>query len=494
MAKGNYPPLLGLSPHFGLQYSSKLNLGYKQGAYTMPITVRFLGAAGTVTGSKYLVSDGSRNLLVDCGLFQGARSWREKNWDEPDLSLPEIDGVLLTHAHIDHTGMLPRYHAKGLKAPVWCSPATAELTRLLLIDSGRLQEEEASFRSEHKRSRHTPPLPLYTEEQAISAVRLLKPTAINTPTTIAPGISAQWSLMGHILGACSITLTIGGKRIVFSGDIGRYDQPILVDPTPAELGDLLLIESTYGNRYHDLEHDPHEQLAEIINRTAQRGGVVVIPSFAVGRTQTILYYLRELKAAKRIPDLPVIIDSPMARDATSIYQRYTDEYDAAALALVNKGFQPFQVPKMYFIRERAESIKLNSIHEPMIIISASGMLSGGRILHHLKHRVSNERNTILFVGFQPPGSRGDWLKRGNRTMTLLGEEIPVRAEMCEMSGLSAHGDRNELLRWCRSCTGNPGKVAIVHGEPDAAEAFSATLTQELGWNTCVPGYRDTITV
>jgi metallo-beta-lactamase family protein len=300
--------------------------------------------------------------------------------------------------------------------------------------------------------------------------------------------------MGHIVGACSISLTIAGKKIVFSGDIGRYDQPILVDPTPAELGDLLLIESTYGDRTHHPENDPHEELAEIISRTASRGGVVVIPSFAVGRTQTILYYLRELKAANRIPDIPIIIDSPMARDATSIYQHHTNEYDAAALALLKKGFQPFQVPKMYFTRERAESIKLNSIHEPMIIISASGMLSGGRILHHLKHRVSNERNTILFVGFQPPGSRGDWLKRGNKTMTLLGEEIPVRAEVCEMSGLSAHGDRDELLRWCRSCTGTPGRVAVVHGEPDSASAFSKTLKKELGWNAFVPGYGETITI
>lgn len=460
----------------------------------MPITLRFFGAAGTVTGSKYLLSDGSRSVLIDCGLFQGERSWREKNWLTPDFDLKSIDAVLLTHAHIDHTGILPRYHALGLKAPVWCSPATAELTQLLLIDSGRLQEEEAEFRDSHKRSRHSPPLPLYTEEQARSAISLLKPTPINTPTTILPGISAQWSLMGHIVGACSISITVSGKRIVFSGDIGRYDQPILVDPTPAELGDLLLIESTYGDRTHHPENDPHEQLAEIISRTASRGGVIVIPSFAVGRTQTILYYLRELKAAKRIPDIPVIIDSPMARDATSIYQHHTNEYDSAALALLKKGFQPFQVPKVYFTRERTESIKLNSIHEPMIIISASGMLSGGRILHHLKHRVSNERNTILFVGFQPPGSRGDWLKRGNKTMTLLGEEIPVRAEVCEMSGLSAHGDRDELLRWCRSCTGTPGRVAVVHGEPDSASAFSKTLKKEFGWNAFVPGYGETIAI
>ncbi len=458
----------------------------------MPVTIRFLGAAGTVTGSKYLVSDGRYSILIDCGMFQGERSWREKNWEAPSFSPAEIDAVLLTHAHIDHTGILPRYHALGLQAPIWCSPATAELTRLLLLDSARLQEEEASFRADHRRSRHTPPLPLYTEEQARSAVTLLKPTPINTSTTIAPGISAQWSLMGHILGACSISLTIGGKRIVFSGDIGRYDTPILVDPTPVELGDLLLIESTYGDRIHERDTDPHDKLANIINRTTRRGGAVIIPSFAVGRTQTILYYLRELKAAKQIADIPVIIDSPMAGDATSIYQHHTNEYDDSARALLAKGFQPFQVPKAYFTRERAESIKLNSIQEPMIIISASGMLGGGRILHHLKHRVSDERNTVLFVGFQPPGSRGDWLKRGNTTMTLLGEEVPVRAEIGEMSGLSAHADKTELIRWCRSCVGTPDKVAVVHGEPESAKSFSATLAKELGWSTVVPTFNELI--
>jgi metallo-beta-lactamase family protein len=460
----------------------------------MSVTVRFLGAAGTVTGSTYLVSDGRHNILVDCGMFQGARSWREKNWAVPQFEPADITAVLLTHAHIDHTGMLPRYHVLGLKAPVFCSPATAELTQLLLTDSGRLQEEEASYRAERGKSRHHPPLPLYTEADARSALTLLRPVPISTVTTVCDGVQAQWSLMGHILGACSITLSIGGKTIVFSGDIGRFGEPILVDPTPAQLGDLLLIESTYGDRLHPRDVDPHETLAEIINRTTKRGGAVIVPSFAVGRTQTLLYYLRELKDSKRIPDIPVIIDSPMAKDATSIYQRHTNEYDSTTLALLQKGFKPFQMPKMYFTRARAESIKLNSIREPMILISASGMLTGGRILHHLKHRVSDERNTILFVGFQPPGSRGDWLKQGNRSMTLLGDEVSVNAEICEMSGLSAHGDRNELLRWCRSCSGTPGKVAVVHGEPESAKAFAESLRDELLWDATVPSYGSVITV
>ena len=401
--------------------------------------------------------------------------------------------MLLTHAHVDHVGMLPRYYKLGLKAPVLCSPATADLAKLLLLDSGRLQEEEATHRAKYGKSRHDPPVALYTEEDAKGSLGLFRPCALNTSVSVVEGVTAEWSLMGHILGACSITLRIGGKKIVFSGDVGRYGEPILVDPQPVEMGDLLLIESTYGDRLHN-NHGVQDVLADIINRTYRRRGIVLIPSFAVGRTQTLLYYLRELKAAERIPDIPVIIDSPMALDATTIYRHHTNEYDAQALAILKKGAQPFTVPKMFFTRERAESIKLNSIDEPMILVSASGMLSGGRILHHLKHRVSDKRNTVLFVGFQPPGSRGDWLKRGNKTVKLIGDEVQVNAEICEISGLSAHADKNDLLRWCRSCIGTPGRVAVVHGEPDSAHRFSKTLAQELQWNTFVPGYLDSVTV
>lgn len=460
----------------------------------MPVTIQFLGAAGTVTGSTYLVSDGTTKVLVDCGLFQGDREWRDRNWNAPQFAPQEISAIVLTHAHIDHIGMLPRYQKFGLQAPIYCSPATAELSELLLLDSGRLQEEEASYRAETGRSRHHPPLPLYTEEDAQECVRRFRPVSINTIIEVARGISARWSPMGHILGACSLTLEIGGKRIVFSGDIGRYGEPVLLDPQPVQMGDLLLIESTYGDRLHNHSVDLRNTLADVINRTTKRGGVTLIPSFAVGRTQTLLYYLRELKSAKRIPDLPVIIDSPMANDATKIYQRHADEYDQQARELLARGFQPFQVPKMYFVRGRDESIALNAIQEPMVLISASGMLTGGRILHHLRHRVSDPRNTVLFVGFQPPGSRGDWLKKGNRSLRLFGEEVSVGAEIAEISGLSAHGDRDELLRWCRSCAGTPSKVGVVHGEPDSATSFAATLRSELSWQTFIPRYLETIEV
>lgn len=459
----------------------------------MSVTVKFLGAAGTVTGSQYLVSDGTRSILVDCGTFQGERSWREKNWQAPPFNPGEISAVLITHAHIDHIGMLPRLYRLGLRAPVYCSAATADLAKLLLLDSGSLQEEEASFRAKHQRSRHHPPLPLYTRQDVLEALNLIRPIEINNSITVADGITATWSLMGHILGACSIALELGGKRLVFSGDVGRYGEPLLVDPVPVQLGDLLLIESTYGDRDHP-HVDPREALADVVNNAAKRGGMVLIPSFAVGRTQTLLYYLRELKQSRRIPDIPVIVDSPMASDATEIYRQHRNEFDSAAHDLMSKGFLPFALSKLYFTRSRDESIALNSIDAPMILLSASGMLTGGRVLHHLKHRVEDPRNTVLFVGFQPPGSRGDWMKRGNQTMTVLGEEVAVRAEVREISGLSAHADRSELLRWVRSCSGRPGRVAVVHGEPESAQHFAEALREELTWDAFVPSCGDSVTV
>jgi len=458
----------------------------------MSVNITFLGAAGTVTGSKYLVEGGGKRILIDCGLFQGDRFWRDHNWQEPPIALDQIDAVLLTHAHIDHTGMLPRYYSLGMRCPVFCSAATLDLAQVLLMDSAKLQEEEVEYRSARGRSRHAPVLPLYQVADAQGVLSTMRSVPNGRSVSIVEGVEAQWQHMGHIIGACSISLTIAGKRIVFSGDIGRYNVPILRDPLAVPLGDLVLIEGTYGDKLHP-EESPAEPLARIINETVKRKGLVLIPSFAVGRTQSLLFYIRQLKEARRIPDIPIIIDSPMAADATEIYVKNVNDYDEQSMEIVKDGKNPFRMPKLAFVRDRNQSIKLNSITDPMVLISASGMLNGGRILHHLKHRVSNPANTVLLVGYQPKGGRGDWLRSGAPTMRLMGEDVPVRAHVAEIGALSAHGDRDELLRWGRECNaisgaGLPGKVALVHSEPEVAEKFEQTLKRELKWNVWRPKY------
>lgn len=459
----------------------------------MSVTIEFLGASSTVTGSKYLVRSSKGNILVDCGLFQGSREESDLNWNDPSFNVDEIDCVLLTHAHIDHIGMIPRFYKLGLKAPIFCTPPTHALAKIMLPDSGQLQEEEAKYRDRKKLSRHNPPKPLYTRADAENSLSFFKTVSVENFHEVIPGVKVQWRHMGHIIGASSIRLEVDGKVINFSGDIGRYTVPILKDPESVEFGDLLLVESTYGDREHP-ETDPKLELAEIIRNTYKRHGVVIIPSFAVGRTQLLLFYIRELKEEGAIPDLPVIIDSPMATDATSIYEAYPAYYDEVSFNLRTKGKQPFSPTKLHFVQDSQESKHLNTIDSPMIIISASGMLSGGRILHHLFHRAGDPRNTIALVGFQPQGSRGDLLKRGAPTMKLFGQEVTVRSEVREVSSLSAHAGKSELLRWCKESKGTPGKVAVVHGERKASESFSETLKQELKWNCFVPEYLQKIEV
>ena len=457
------------------------------------ITLQFLGAAETVTGSKYLVTIGKYKLLVDCGFFQGNREWRERNWEEPPFDPKEIDAVLLTHAHVDHTGMLPRYVSMGLKCPVYATPATISLTKILLEDSAELQEEEAAYRAARNYSRHPTPLPLYTIKDAKHANEMLKAVRWENKLEILPGVFAEWKRMGHILGAGSINLTAGESSVTFSGDIGRYGAPILVDPKPVQFGNHLLIEATYGDRFHS-ELPPQEALAKVVHETVNKHGILLIPCFAVGRAQQLLYYFRELKEKHLIPDIPIIVDSPMARDATDIYLNHPEDYDESALGLISRGRRPFQPSKLVFTAKAADSIKLNSVDDPMIIIAGSGMLSGGRILHHLKHRISNPRNTVLFVGYQSPGGRGAWLKSGAPSLRLFGKETMVKADIREISGLSAHGDQSELLRWCRECSGRPDRVTIVHAEPESARTFKAKLEQELSWNVSLASYLGTIKI
>ena len=459
----------------------------------MSIKVSFLGAAGTVTGSKYLVEGAGKKILVDSGMFQGARKWRERNWHQPPFDPKEIDAVLLTHAHIDHTGMLPRFVSLGLNCPVYATAATIDLCSLLLPDSAKIHEEDAKWRREKGKSRHKPPLPLYTYKDADKSLKLMNAVPFNEEVEFINGVKATWNRMGHILGAASIQLKIGDACITFSGDIGRYDVPILKNPEPTGCQDLLLIESTYGNREHS-EKDPLKKIESIIDKTAGRGGMVIIPAFAVGRTQSILYYLRELKEQKKIPNIPVIIDSPMATNATSLYKSHPEDYDEEALGIAKEGKNPFTPDKTYFIKDRSESIKLNSINDPMILISASGMLSGGRILHHLKHRIGSPLNTLVFAGYQPPGGTGAWIQSGASSVRLFGDEYEIKAEIDEISGLSAHADREDLMIWCNSLESPPSKVAIVHGEPESAKAFGETLEKEMNWDATVPNYLDSITL
>ncbi len=459
----------------------------------MSISLKFLGAAGTVTGSKYLLEVGDKTLLIDAGMFQGPKQWREKNWILPDFDLSKVDAVVLTHAHIDHIGILPRFVAEGLKCPVYATPATADLCHLLLLDAAYLQEEDAHYRAKLGTSKHKPPLPLYTIKDAEKALKLLKKQSFEQEKEIFPGIFIKYQRAGHIIGAGHVTLRYQDKVINFSGDIGRYGTPILVDPSPMQFGDLLLLESTYGDRNHK-DGDPKQILADVINRTYQRGGTVIIPSFAVGRAQLLLYLIRELKAENKIADLPVVVDSPMASDATEIYRNHPSEYDEDILGIKKDGKGPFVFPKLAFTSDRKASMQLNNIDEPMVIIAASGMLTGGRVLHHLVRRIDDRKNTVLFVGYQPPGSRGDIIQSGADTVSIFNNRVPVRAEIATIGGLSAHADQHELLRWCRSCKGTPKRVAIVHGEPESAAVLKGLLVAEFGWDVFIAEYLQEIKI
>jgi metallo-beta-lactamase family protein len=461
--------------------------------------IKFLGAAGTVTGSKYLVHAAGKHILVDCGVFQGEKEWKDRNWhnfeEYTGHVVSEIDTILLTHAHIDHTAYLPKLFLQGFSGPVYATKPTVDLCGLLLPDFGKIQEEDASYRARKGISSHHPPLPLYTASDATAALSLFKAVSFYNRHEIFPGVFATWRRAGHILGAATITLEAEGKMITFSGDIGRYNVPILVDPEPTPLGDLVLIESTYGDKTHPAE-GPQTDLARAINKTVARGGAIIIPSFAVGRTQMILFYLRELKEQGKISDVPIVVDSPMARDATQIYRLNTECYDEQSAKLFQGGREPFIPSRLRFTRDVEESKLLNSIQEPMIIIAASGMLTGGRVLHHLYHRISSPLNTVLFVGHQAQGTKGAWIQSGAQTARLFKEEVPIRAEITTIPGLSAHGDKGELLRWCEESFNKfkmtPKLMTFVHGEKESLQNFSETTKKHFGWNVKVPKYLEEI--
>ena len=454
--------------------------------------ITFLGAAGTVTGSKYLLEAGSKRLLVDCGLFQGSKELQQRNWNPLTVDPATIDWVLLTHAHIDHTGYLPRLVAAGYRGPVYADAATHELCNLLLPDSAHLQEEDAQFAARKGYSSHKQPLPLYTVAQAQQALARFQEIPREDVFTISPEFSVRTHDAGHILGSTWLELTIteNGKKtlVVFSGDIGRYDQVILKDPEPPTRADFLLCESTYGDREHGTG-SVADELADVINRVAKRGGVAVIPSFAVGRTQTLMYYLRELDDAQRTPKLPVYVDSPMAVSVTDIYARHREDHDLDFTKLEQQGDRdPLNLHGVHMTRAVEDSKKINDVTSPCIIISASGMATGGRVLHHLAKRLPDSRSAVLLVGYQAAATLGRALQDGAQFVRIHGQEVPVRAEIVVLDQLSAHAGRSELLRWLSGFTAPPRQTFLVHGEPSGLEGLRTGIASRYHWPVIVPGY------
>jgi metallo-beta-lactamase family protein len=456
----------------------------------------FLGAAGSVTGSKYLVEAAGKRLLIDCGIFQGLRELTERNYKPLSIDPKTFDYVALTHAHLDHTGWLPVLVKAGYGGPIFANPATMDLTALLLKDSAHLQEEDAlhpqkevSGRPEH--------LPMYTSEDVDPVLRLMKPM----PRLGEFEIDSLYRIVsydaGHILGSTSLELTIsenGTKKVVvFSGDIGRYDQPILNDPqTPPSAADVLICESTYGDREHP-GGDPALQLADIVNRVMHRNGSIIIPAFAIGRTQTFMYYLRQLEMENKIPRLPVYVDSPMALSATDLYLKYTEDHDLEFTKIDAHGQgDPLYVREFHLTRTTEESKAINNVHTPCIIVSASGMVAGGRVLHHLAHRLPDGRNAVILAGFQAQGTRGRALQEGAKALRLFGQDVPVNAEIIQMSQLSAHAGRSELLRWMGGLPVPPKQTYLTHGEPAAAQSLQKAITAKYSWKASVARYLDTV--
>ncbi|GAB3823945.1 MBL fold metallo-hydrolase RNA specificity domain-containing protein [Hymenobacter jeollabukensis] len=457
--------------------------------YGLDVSLEFLGAAQTVTGSKYVLTlsrgPHQQRLLVDCGLFQGLKELRHRNWDALPIDVAALDAVVLTHAHIDHSGYLPKLVKDGFQGPIFCTEATAELLRILLLDSARLQEEEAAYANAEGFSKHHPARPLYTVADAEQVLPLLRPAPYGVPVLVAEHVQVTFHDAGHILGSAIVELQVEGarqtKKLVFSGDLGRYDNPVLFDPTPIREADVLLVESTYGDR-NTRTADPAAALAAVVNEALGRGGVLLIAAFAVGRTQTLLYHLRELRRQGRVPAVPVYVDSPMGIRVTHLFGNHPT---AHRLGHDN----PFHFDGLTFVTDQEQSKALNRLTGPAIIISASGMCTGGRIVHHLHHRLPRPQDTVLLVGYQAEGTRGRRLQDGEREIKMFGDWVPVRCHVAELDGFSAHADRGELLRWLHGFQQAPKRTFVVHGEPAAAASLAQTLRLERGWaNVTVPEY------
>lgn len=464
--------------------------------------IQFLGAAGTVTGSKHLINSSGDvsgksgiQVLVDCGLFQGQKEWRERNWQNLPVAARDIECLVLTHAHLDHSGWIPRLVKEGFRGAIYATPATVDLCSVLLPDSGHLQEEDAEFHNRHKTSRHDPALPLYTEEEAQACMRYFRPVNFGETKQLSPELSFRFVHAAHILGSsmAEITLTRQARptRMLFTGDIGRVrDQHtapgkvVYSGPQAGETADLLVMESTYGNRSHPTD-DPRPELAALIRKTAQRGGSVVVPAFAVERTQKFIFMVKELMESGQAPRVPVFCDSPMAIKAVEIFLKHTEEYSDATKQLISKYGSPLQWQGFTFAETAEQSKKINDYKTPCIIISSSGMVTGGRIEHHLMQRLPDPKNTVIFIGFQAPGTRGFTIKSGAPEVKMFGQTIPIRAQIAALEQFSDHADTPELLEWLHTFTAKPSVTYLVHGEPTAASQLRDAMATELGWNVQV---------
>lgn len=455
-------------------------------------SIQFLGAAGTVTGSRHLVEHRGARILLDCGLFQGRKEVRARNWEPFPVDPASIDAVVLSHAHIDHTGWLPRLVRDGFRGDVWCTPATRSLATIMLPDSAHIQEEEAAWANRKRYSRHDPALPLYTRADAEKTLPLLESLRYGKRRQIAKGATLSFLRAGHILGSAIVQLELEGdgdlKRIVYTGDLGRVGRPIIKDPEIPDAPTHLIVESTYGDRPHP-EHAPGKRLGAIVREVVAKKGVLVIPSFAVGRAQDLLYELRALQLAGEIPSLPIFLDSPMACDATALFLAHPEEHDEEMVRLLVEGKRPLQPNFLKFTRGREESIALNAHAGPMIIISASGMATGGRVLHHLRFRLPDPKNTVLFIGFQAEGTRGEKLLSGTSTIRIHGEDVPVRADIQNLTGFSAHADGNDVDRWLDRLPGRPDRTFCVHGEATGLEAMRQRIAAR-GWDAVAPNHLD----
>ncbi|MAL98166.1 MAG: MBL fold metallo-hydrolase [Alteromonadaceae bacterium] len=441
--------------------------------------LRFLGGVDTVTGSRHLIETATSRVLIDCGMYQGVKALRRRNW-APFPERPEsIDAIVLTHAHIDHTGYLPLLVKRGFKGKIHCTQSTLELCRVLLPDAGHLQEEDARYANRKHFSRHEKAEPLFTVKDALRALELFEAHPFDKPFSPVNEVDVSFSPAGHILGSACVRLSHGGKSIIFSGDVGRQNDPVMLPPVPLQSADYLVLESTYGNRVHSTV-DPEEALAEVINQTLAKGGIVLMPAFAVGRAQLLLYLIHELQKQKRIPDVPVFLNSPMAITATEVFLRHHNEHrlDANQCHEIDAGTT--------YVRTVEDAIELTARRLPAIIISASGMASGGRVLHHLKALLPNHRNSVVFAGYQAPGTRGDAMVNGVDKVKIHGEYFPVKAMIYNLDSLSAHGDYEEILTWLKQSSLQPRKVFITHGETRASDAMRKHVEERLGWDAEVP--------